>query len=92
MEVLSPSPGNSVRNTYWHSLASLLELVYPSNNTKECQLIGHNIYRCYPQALRSIIVTFHPEVLSGYRYLYFPKGRHGNMISSMNMSKTDIRA
>jgi hypothetical protein len=31
----------------------------------------------YPQAHGSIIVAFHPEVLSGYRYLYFPKGRHG---------------
>jgi hypothetical protein len=57
--------GNSVRNACWHSLASLLELVYPSNGTKECQLIGHNVYRGYPQAHGSIVIAFHPEVF-GY--------------------------
>ena len=85
-------PSNDARNACWHSLASLLELGYPSNNTKECQLIGHNIYRGYPQAHESIFVAFHPEVLSGYLYLYFPIGRHGNMISSMSMRKIDIHA
>jgi hypothetical protein len=84
--------GNGVRNACWHSLASLLELVYPSNNIKECQLIGHNVYRGYPQAHRSIIVAFHLEVLSGYCYLYFLVGRHGSKSSSMDMSKMDIRA
>jgi hypothetical protein len=59
----------------WNSLALSLELVDPSDGTKEYQLIGLNIYICYPQVHRSIIVTFHLEVLSGYRYLYFPKGR-----------------
>jgi hypothetical protein len=56
------------------------------------QLIGLNIYRCYPQAHRSIVVAFHPEVLSGYRYLYFPKEGNGNKSSDMDMSKVDIRA
>jgi hypothetical protein len=87
-----PTHGNSVRNACWHSLASLLELVYPSSNTQECQPIGHNIYRGYSQAHRSIVVAFHPEVLLGYRYLYFPVGRHGIKSSSMDMSKIDIRA
>ena len=64
-------PGNGARNVYLHSLASLLELGYPSNNTKECQLIGHNVYRGYSQVHESIVVAFHLEVLSGYRYLYF---------------------
>jgi hypothetical protein len=85
-------PGNGVRNACWHSLASLLELVYPSSNTKECQPIGHNVYRDYPHAHGSIIVAFHPEVLLGYRYLYFSVGRHGNKSSSMDMSKIGIRA
>jgi hypothetical protein len=84
--------GNSVRNTYWHSLALLLELVYPSNSTKECQLIGHYVYRGYLQAHGSIVVAFHREVLLGYRYLYFSKGRHGSKSSSMDMSKIDICA
>ena len=92
MEVLSPSSITMSRNVCWHSLASLLELVYPSNNTKECQQIGHNVCRGYLQVHGSIIVAFHLEVLSGYRYLYFLVGRHGNKISSMDMSKIDIRA
>jgi hypothetical protein len=85
-------PSNSVRNACWHFLALLLELVYPSNNTKECQPIGHNIYRGYPQVHGSIVVAFHLEVLPGYHYLYFPIGRHGSKSSSMDMSKIDIRA
>jgi hypothetical protein len=89
---LKSIPGNGVRNACWHSLASLLELVYPSSNTKQCQPIGHNVYRGYPQAHRSIVVTFLPEVLLGYRYLYFLVGRHGSKSSSMDMSKIDIRA
>jgi hypothetical protein len=84
--------GNGVRNTRWDSLASLLELVYPRSNTKECQPKGHNVYRGYLQAHGSIVVAFHPEVLSGYRYLYFSIGRHGSKSSSMDMSKIDIRA
>jgi hypothetical protein len=84
--------GNSVRNACWHSLASLLELVYPSSNTKECQPIGHNIYRGYPQAQESIIVAFHSEVLPEYHYFYFHIGRHGSKSSSMDMSKIDIHA
>jgi hypothetical protein len=84
--------GNSVRNACWHSQASLLELVYPSSNTKECQSIGHNIYIGYPQAHESIVVAFHLEVLLGYRYLYFPERKHGSKISSMDMSKIDIHA
>ena len=84
--------GNGARNACWYSLASLLELGYPSNDTKKCQLVGHNVYRGNPQAHGSIVVAFHPEVLSGYHYLYFPIGRHGNKISSMSMSKIDIRA
>jgi hypothetical protein len=84
--------GNSVRNACWHSLALLLELVYPSNSTKECQLIGHDIYRGYLQVHESIVVAFHPKVLSGYRYLYLSKGRHGSKSSSMDMSKIDIHA
>jgi hypothetical protein len=51
--------GNSVRNACWYSIASLLELVYPSSNTQECQSIGHNIYRGYPQAHGSVVVAFH---------------------------------
>jgi hypothetical protein len=85
-------PGNGVRNACWHSLALLLELVYPSNDTKECQPIGHNVYRGYPQAHGSIVVAFHPEVLSVYRYLYFPIGRLGSKSSSMDMRKIHIRA
>jgi hypothetical protein len=85
-------PGNDIKNACWHSLALLLELVYPSNNTKECQPIGHHVYRGYPQAHGSIVIAFHPEVLSGYRYLYFPIGRHGSKSSSMDMSKIDIHA
>jgi hypothetical protein len=84
--------GNGTRNACWHFLALPLELVYPSDNTKECQLIGHNVYRCYPQMHGSIVVAFHPKVLSGYHYLYFPKGSLGNKSSDMDMSKTDIRA
>jgi hypothetical protein len=85
-------PGNGVRNACWRSLALLLELVYPSSNTKKFPLIGYNFYRGYPQAHRSIIVAFHSEVLSGYHYLYFPVGRHGSKSSSMDMSKINIRA
>jgi hypothetical protein len=40
----------------------------------------------------SIVVAFHTEVLLGYRYLYFPVGRHGSKSSSMDMKKIDIRA
>jgi hypothetical protein len=87
-----PTYGNGVRNICWHSLASLLELVYPSSNTQECQSIGHNIYRGYLQAHGSIVVAFHLEVLSGYRYLYFSIGKHGSKSSYMDMSKIDIRA
>jgi hypothetical protein len=54
----------------WHYLALLLGLVYPSNSTKECEPIGHNIYRFYPQAHGSIIVAFHPEVFE-YRLFIF---------------------
>jgi hypothetical protein len=48
----------------WHSLEPLLELVYPSSNTKGRQPIGHNVYKDYPQAHGFIVVTFHPEVVT----------------------------
>jgi hypothetical protein len=76
----------------WHSLEPLLELVYPSSNTKGRQPIGHNVYKDYPQAHGFIVVAFHPEVLLGYRYLYFPIERYGNKSSSMDMNKIIIGA
>jgi hypothetical protein len=77
--------GNGVRNACWHSLASLLELVYPSNNTKECQPIGHNVYRGYPQVHGSIVVAFYPEVF-GYHSFIFSQ-RHCVKVSSRDMDK-----
>jgi hypothetical protein len=85
IEVLSPSSVMISRNACWHSLASLLELVCPSSNTKKCQLIGHNVYRGYPQAHGSIVVAFNLKVLSGNRYLYFSKERHHSKSSSMDI-------
>jgi hypothetical protein len=67
---LKPIPGHGVRNACWHFLASLLELVHPSNGTKEYQPIGHNVYKGYPQAHRPIIVAFHLKVF-GYRSFIF---------------------
>lgn len=51
------------------------------------QPIVLDIYKIILQAYGSIVVAFHLEVLSGYRYLYFFKGRHGDKTSSMDMSK-----
>jgi hypothetical protein len=70
----------------WHSLALLLGLVYPSNNTKECQPIGHNVYRYYPQAHGSIVVAFHPEVF-GYHSFIFSQRKAWCKVSSRDMDK-----
>jgi hypothetical protein len=70
----------------WHSLALVLGLVYPSNSTKECQPIGHNVYRYYPQAHGSIVVAFHPEVF-GYRSFIFSQRKAWCKVSSRDMDK-----
>ena len=71
MEVTTPSSATVPRNTLLAFPNIAIRIEHPSNNTRECQLIGLNVYRYYPQAHGSIVVAFHPEVLSGYRYLYF---------------------
>ena len=61
-------PGNGVRNACWHFLTQSLELVFPSNDTKNAVTIFLYTCRNIPQAYGYIVVAFHPEV---FRYRSF---------------------
>jgi hypothetical protein len=53
-------PGNGARNACWHFLTQLLELVFPSNSTRNAVMIFLNTYKNTPQAHGYIVVAFHP--------------------------------
>ena len=59
--------GNVVQDT---ATKAKLTIAMPPSNIA---LIDSIELENHPQAHGSLIVAFHPEVLSGYHYLYFPK-------------------
>jgi hypothetical protein len=83
---LDPPMVNVPETPCWHSLALLLGLLYPSNSTKECQSIGHNIYIYYLEAHESIIVAFHLEVF-GYRSFIFSQRKAWCKVSRRDLDK-----
>jgi hypothetical protein len=54
--------------------------------------IGHNVYRCYPQAHESIVVAFHPKVFRVSLFIFSQRKAMVTSILNMDINNTHIHA